>query len=62
MKISRNHAKRLVRQGKATLDGSTTDDGRRYQIVIRHDLQRVDHYPLYDGQPAEIATKEKVAR
>ena len=57
MIISRSHATRLVREGKATLDGATYHDGQRYQIVIRHDLQRVDHYHLYHGQPAKLAVK-----
>jgi len=54
MIITRGHANRLVKQGKATLDGGTRDSDRRYQIVIRHDLQRVDHYELFDGQPTNV--------
>jgi len=52
MIISKGHAQRLVREGKARLGGKTTDQARwgdRYQgkvycIVDRLDLQRVDHY------------------
>jgi hypothetical protein len=62
MIISRNYAKRLVRQGKATLDGATFSNGpgcgRRYQIVMRHDLHRTDHYLLRDGQFAEVAVRD----
>jgi hypothetical protein len=57
MIITRSHANRLVRTGKATKDGSTTDNDQRYQIVVRHDLQRVDHYPLSFGQLAEIQVR-----
>jgi hypothetical protein len=58
MIISRGHARRLVRQGRATLDGSTIDNDQRYQIVTRHDLQRTDHYPLFSGQLATVAVHE----
>ena len=54
MIITRGHANRLVRAEKATKDGSTVAGGQRYQIVIRHDLQRVDHYPLDPGQLTEV--------
>jgi len=54
MIISRGHANRLVRDGKAIKNGATYDDGARYQIVERHDLQRVDHYQLDPGQLATV--------
>jgi len=54
MIISRPYAKRLVRAQKATEDGATYHNGQRYQIVIRHDLQRVDHYPLQPGQLVRV--------
>ena len=54
MIITRNYAKRLVRQGKATEDGATNHNGQRYQIVTRHYLQRVDHYVLDPGQLAVV--------
>jgi hypothetical protein len=58
MNISRSHANRLVREGRATLDGATYDiGGQRYQIVIRHDIDRVDHYRLRNGQPVKVAVK-----
>lgn len=50
MIITRGYANKLVREGKAVKDGSVWQGKQRYQIVIRHDVQRVDHYPLYDGQ------------
>ncbi len=53
MIISRGYANKLVREGKATKDGATYVDKQRYQIVVRHDLQRVDHYPLDPHQLAE---------
>lgn len=59
MIISRSHATKLARQGKATLDGYTMSDGQRYQVVIRHDLHRVDHYRLYSGQPTRVAVHTK---
>ncbi len=57
MIISRSHANRLVREGRATKDGATYHDGQRYQIVIRHDVQRVDHYPLDPGSLAYYQVK-----
>ncbi len=46
MIITRKYARRLARTGKATIEqyASTDDRGRRWAIVTRHDLQRVDHY------------------
>lgn len=54
MIISRSRANQLVRQGKATKDGATYHDNKRYQIVVRHDIHRVDHYELLPGQLARI--------
>lgn len=54
MIITRGHANRLVRLGKATKDGSTRHDDQRFQIVIRHDIHRVDHYTLNPGQLVAI--------
>ena len=48
MIISRSYANKLVKAGKATLDGATYHDGARWQIVVRHDLRRVDHYRLLE--------------
>lgn len=62
MVISKHYAKKLVRQGMATEDGETRlsvngpDDGSRFQIVIRHDIGRVDHYLLSDDDNAIIET------
>lgn len=52
MIISKAHAQRLARQGKARIRAKTTtarawEDrayGRVYRIVDRLDIQRVDHY------------------
>jgi hypothetical protein len=55
MIISRGYANKLVRDGKATLSGSTRHDGKRYQIVNRHDIQRVDHYELKPGQFTKLS-------
>ncbi|MEN6535454.1 MAG: hypothetical protein ABFD89_17455 [Bryobacteraceae bacterium] len=48
MIISKKYAQKLVREGKATLEPSTTvdDSGHHWQIVTRRDLQRVDHYQV----------------
>ena len=47
MIITRKHAQRLVREGKATIeDCLTVDGGRRYQLVTRHDKQRMDHVAM----------------
>jgi len=55
MVITRAHANKLVREGKAILDGSTRIGGLRYQNVIRKDIHRTDHYRLYSGQPTKVA-------
>uniref|UniRef100_A0A6M3LBC8 Uncharacterized protein n=1 Tax=viral metagenome TaxID=1070528 RepID=A0A6M3LBC8_9ZZZZ len=52
--ITVQYAARLVRQGKATVIGKTTDqprwadryNGKVYAILNRHDLQRIDHYEV----------------
>lgn len=60
MIITRNHAMRLVREGKATLvSGGTIHNGQRYQIVERHDLQRVDHYIDDEGLSDEAKARIK---
>ena len=58
MIITRGYANRLVKQGKATLDGSTRERDQRYQIVVRHDFQRIDHYVLFYGQPTKLQAAE----
>lgn len=48
MIISRNYALRLVRQGRATIEGTTEHPsiiGIRLCILTRHDIHRVDHCP-----------------
>jgi hypothetical protein len=57
MIITRGYANKLCREGKAMKDGATYDNDQRYQIVIRHDMQRVDHYPLDPGSLAIIQLK-----
>ena len=52
MIITKAHAKKLQRHGKAAIEGRTTDqgrwserhNGRTYVIVHRLDVQRTDHY------------------
>ncbi len=52
MLISKRYAKKLIKEGKAQVDGRTTDQarwedrdyGRTFVIVRRFDLQRIDHY------------------
>lgn len=44
MLITKKYARRLISQGKATRSGVTTKDEKRYAILTRHDLHRVDHY------------------
>ena len=54
MIITRKYAMRLVREGKARIDGRTTDqarwsdcdNGKTYRIVERLDVQRTDHYVI----------------
>ncbi|HMQ73260.1 MAG TPA: hypothetical protein PKA84_01405 [Rubrivivax sp.] len=44
MIITKRYAQRLIRAGKASLDGSAYSDGKTYAVIVRHDLLRVDHY------------------
>ena len=44
MIISRNYAQRLIRDGRATVEGSIIDNGTRCVTITRHDIQRTDHY------------------
>ena len=52
MVISKKHAQRLIRAGKAeAVDRTTTAPrwaerayGDTYVVLLRHDLQRIDHY------------------
>ena len=46
MKITKEYAKRLVRQGKAEITGKLKpcSCGKVFIIVTRSDKQRVDHY------------------
>ena len=44
MIITRKYAQRLMRAGKAWTEGMTNHRDEWYVILIRHDLQRVDHY------------------
>ena len=46
MIITKEYAKRLIRQGKATKSSTLKTDGRGfvYIAITRHDKQRVDHY------------------
>lgn len=41
--ISKQHAQRLIRAGKAAEIGTMKDDHNVYWIINRYDLQRVDH-------------------
>lgn len=56
MIISPNYAKRLIREKRATQTGATFSAGQWWRIVNRHDLQRVDHYPLGDDYPTTDST------
>lgn len=53
MILSKSYAQRLIRCGKATLQGETIHHDRRYVIVVRHDLTRVDHYLDEDAKTIE---------
>ena len=52
MIITKKYAQKLVKGGKAKIEGRTTDQarwqdrdmGKTYAIVTRYDLQRTDHY------------------
>lgn len=47
MIISRKYAIKLIKSGKAKRDGIVTSNSLNYVIIIRYDLQRIDHY-LFD--------------
>jgi len=49
MIISKSYALKLVREGKARIEGKCFDDGWTYVIVTRFDLQRTDHYRVGSG-------------
>jgi hypothetical protein len=49
MIITKQHAQRLIRARKARLDGAVYSDGKTCAIVVRHDLQRIDHYIIGYG-------------
>ncbi len=49
MIISRKHARRILRAGRAAEIGLTTYEGRKHVIVTRYDLQRTDHYLATDA-------------
>jgi hypothetical protein len=46
--ITRSHALRLIRDGKASIEGCVLDNNTSttptHVVVSRYDLQRVDHY------------------
>ena len=54
MIITKKYARKLVKAGKAKIDGRTTDQptweqrygGKTYVVVQRYDLQRTDHYEV----------------
>jgi hypothetical protein len=47
MIISRKYARSLIRANKAKRAGTTLgEDGGYYAVIIRFDLQRVDHYEI----------------
>lgn len=47
MIISRKYALSLIRANKAKRVGTTLgENGGEYAIIIRFDLQRVDHYEI----------------
>ncbi len=51
MIITAAHARSLVKSGKATPTTTVTDDqGRVWQALDRHDIQRVDHYRVGSKQ------------
>ena len=46
MIISKAYATRLIKQGKATAEGTVVSDGWRCMALTRHDIQRTDHYRI----------------
>ena len=62
--ISRKYALRLIRDGRATIDGATYEPDSRtgvrdMVIVIRHDLQSVDHYEYTEADKAAVDEAER---
>lgn len=43
MIITIAYAKRLIKAGKATIVATVTDNGAKYYVINRHDIQRTDH-------------------
>jgi hypothetical protein len=49
MIITKKTAQRLIRAGKAAVDGLVYSDGKTYMALTRYDLKRVDHYLVGHG-------------
>jgi len=46
MIITKQYAKRLIRQNKAKEVGTVTQDGKIYMAIDRYDLHRTDHFEV----------------
>ena len=62
--ITRKHALKLIRAGRATIDGAVYEPdyhtGERDRvIVIRYDLQRFDHYDYTEADRAAVDAAER---
>ena len=58
MIISKKYAQKLVREGKASLDGHTKS-AITWRVVNRLDIQRVDHYPVMERVEVPIGRTAK---
>lgn len=46
MIITEKYAKKLIREGKAIIEGIMHHDQVAYAILTRHDIRRTDHFKL----------------
>ena len=52
MILSKKYLKRLIKDGKATREGTTVQENKVFVIVTRHDIRRTDHY--YERDAADF--------
>lgn len=63
MILTRDYARKMVREGKASEEGIARSAEDRslgrpgYVIVTRHDIQRTDHYPAEPHDADRLAAR-----
>ena len=57
MIITEKHAMKLVREGKAIIEGIVKYTDTPYAILTRHDKQRTDHFPIDEKRYEKLMKK-----